>query len=84
MFHLLSWFLCVSLSTGVGDETLVVPVPSRDNLPAWRTYVLPRSEEIGHEAMPWLLTFGEGMLAASEQEKPLLFWAMNGHPLGCT
>jgi hypothetical protein len=34
--------------------------------------------------MPWLLTFGEGMLAASEQEKPLLFWAMNGHPLGCT
>jgi len=50
----------------------------------WKTYILPTSDELGHEALPWLPTFGEGMLAASEQQRPLLFWAMNGHPLGCT
>jgi hypothetical protein len=32
----------------------------------------------------WLPTFWDGVIAAQKQEKPILLWAMNGHPLACT
>ena len=61
-----------------------VPSPTADNVSAWSAYILPRPSEVKHEQIPWLLKFGEGVQAAHDQGKPLLFWAMNGHPLGCT
>ena len=61
-----------------------VPTPSADNLSAWSSHILPSPSEVKHEQIPWLLKFGEGVQAAHDQGKPLLFWAMNGHPLGCT
>ncbi len=65
-----------------GDQQ--TPSPTADNLSAWSAYILPSPSEVQHEEIPWLLNFGEGMQAAHDQSKPLLFWAMNGHPLGCT
>jgi hypothetical protein len=32
----------------------------------------------------WLPTLWDGVIAAQKQDKPILLWAMNGHPLGCT
>ena len=54
------------------------------NVEAWRDYILPSPEELAWTQIPWLPTFSEGILAAEAVDKPLLFWAMNGHPLGCT
>ena len=69
-------------ATIFGDSS--TPVPSEANFQHWTEYILPSAEELRHEEIPWITTFGAGLLAAGEQAKPLLFWGMNGHPLGCT
>jgi hypothetical protein len=50
----------------------------------WRDHILPDSSEMAWEKISWLSTFKDGILAANVQQKPLLLWTMNGHPLGCT
>ena len=62
----------------------MVPVPGSDNAAAWREHVLPTADELRWASIPWLQTFGAGVREADRQGKPLLLYAMNGHPLGCT
>ncbi len=58
--------------------------PSDAGLAAWRQHLEPSGRELRWESVPWLPTFGEGLLQADREAKPLLLWVMNGHPLGCT
>ena len=62
------------------------PVPDlrTEDLAAWRERIRPAPEELTWDTIPWLASFGDGVRRASEEGRPLLFWAMNGHPLGCT
>jgi len=46
--------------------------------------VLPLEAEEQWRTIPWHDTLGAAMLQADEQQRPVLLWAMNGHPLGCT
>jgi hypothetical protein len=55
-----------------------------ENYQAWRDHILPVEKELGWDQIPWLTTFKDGIVAADKEEKPLLLWTMNGHPLGCT
>ena len=50
----------------------------------WRDRIRPKSDELCFETVNWLPTFWEGVVAAQEQDRPILLWAMNGHPLACT
>lgn len=54
------------------------------NFEAWHAHVSPSEDELAWATIPWHDTFADGLLAASDAGKPLLFWAMNGHPMGCT
>ncbi|MCH6588501.1 MAG: hypothetical protein IH805_09350 [Proteobacteria bacterium] len=58
--------------------------PREVDLPAWREHLEPAGRELRWESIGWLPTFGEGLLRADREGKPLLLWTMNGHPLGCT
>ena len=58
--------------------------PSQHDLAAWRQHLEPSGRELRWESIPWLPSFGEGLLQADREAKPLLLWTMNGHPLGCT
>ena len=62
------------------------PVPELrlEDLELWRQRIHPAPGERSYEVIPWLPTFADGVRRANEERKPLLFWAMNGHPLGCT
>ena len=67
----------------VGDEL----DGSRLDVPAyaaWRTHIAASRAELRWQTIAWRQTFAAGLVAAHEQGKPLLFYAMNGHPLGCT
>ncbi len=57
---------------------------TRDTLDAWRAHILPGADELAYAAVPWHVTFADGLEAARAEGRPLLLWAMNGHPLGCT
>ncbi len=50
----------------------------------WRDHVLPKSEELEWAKVGWRASFWEAAVEAKEKDKPILLWAMNGHPLACT
>lgn len=62
----------------------VIPVPDQVNLDAWERHIVPSAAELRWQQIPWHPSFGDGLAAAGRAGKPLLFWGMNGHPLGCT
>jgi hypothetical protein len=50
----------------------------------WYRYIVPKESELTWRKIGWRGTLREAWTDAQKQDKPLLFWAMNGHPLGCT
>jgi hypothetical protein len=50
----------------------------------WRDRIRPKGDELCFETVDWLPTFWDGVCKAQKQDKPILLWAMNGHPLACT
>lgn len=50
----------------------------------WRDRIRPKKEERGIETIDWHATFWDGVIAAQKEDKPILLYAMNGHPLACT
>tara|TARA_Y100001970_G_C14213189_1_gene848101 strand:+ start:420 stop:662 length:243 start_codon:yes stop_codon:yes gene_type:complete len=50
----------------------------------WQNFIKPTDEELAWTKIPWRSTFYDGLVDADRLQKPVLFWAMNGHPLGCT
>lgn len=61
-----------------------LPALDATSAAAWRAYVQPTPHELRWQQIPWLPSFADGLAAARDQDRPLLLWVMNGHPLGCT
>jgi hypothetical protein len=51
---------------------------------SWRDRIRPKAAERCFETVHWLPTFWDGVMTAQKEDKPILLWAMNGHPLACT
>ncbi len=49
-----------------------------------RSEILPSKSEERWRAIPWRTNTWDAVLEAAATEKPVLLWAMNGHPLACT
>tara|TARA_Y100000588_G_scaffold20175_1_gene20477 strand:- start:568 stop:837 length:270 start_codon:yes stop_codon:yes gene_type:complete len=54
------------------------------NYAKWRDHVLPRNWELSYRRIPWQTSFWDAVIEAQAKDKPILFWAMNGHPLANT
>ena len=50
----------------------------------WQEFIKPTKAELAWAEIPWRNTFYDGLIESDIKQKPLLLWAMNGHPLGCT
>ena len=50
----------------------------------WKQYLQPSAQEQRWQEISWHPIFWEGVQHARSQDKPILLWVMNGHPLGCT
>ena len=48
-----------------------------------REHVLPSAEESRWLDIPWRSRLWDAVEEARRVGKPILLWAMNGHPLGC-
>ncbi len=46
--------------------------------------IVPAADDRAWQAVPWGSEFRRALVAGAEQDKPVLLWAMNGHPLGQT
>ncbi len=49
----------------------------------WREYLTPTEPEMCWRTIPWRETFQQAVRDSQIEGKPILLWAMNGHPLGC-
>ena len=49
-----------------------------------RDAILPTAEELGWRAVPWQTELRRALAAGNREHKPVLLWAMNGHPCGQT
>ena len=50
----------------------------------WRDFIVPTEKDLAWTRIPWRTSFQQGLIESIEKQKPMLLWAMNGHPLGCT
>jgi hypothetical protein len=53
-------------------------------LPDWCEVIRPKTDDVCFKTVNWLPTFWDGVMTAQTEDKPILLWAMNGHPLACT
>ena len=60
------------------------PLVTAKNYDTVREHVLPSDEEEKWRKMEWRTTFWQGVMDAQKADKPVLLFAMNGHPFGCT
>ena len=61
-----------------------VPVLDDQSFELWRDYVRPQAMEESYLEIPWRESFYSAINEARKTDRPILLWAMNGHPLGCT
>tara|TARA_B100001094_G_scaffold329895_1_gene393748 strand:+ start:913 stop:1158 length:246 start_codon:yes stop_codon:yes gene_type:complete len=50
----------------------------------WKNFIKPTKSEQAWAQIQWRSTFYDGLIESDREQKPLLLWVMNGHPLGCT
>ena len=69
-----------------GEEKPFWPVPeiTESNFDEWMQFVEPGSDELGWRKMRWHRSLSEAAREARELNRPILLWAMNGHPCGET
>ena len=49
-----------------------------------RGLVLPNPSEASIRTIPWRTSVLQGLVEAQINDKPVMIYLMNGHPLGCT
>lgn len=64
--------------------TFQAPEPNEKNFAQWRDYIRPKATELSFESCNWKPTFWAAVIEAQRTNKPILLWAMNGHPMACT
>jgi len=57
--------------------------PTAKSFERWVEYIRPSEEEACWNDVQWRQSFREGVRDSQIEGKPILLWAMNGHPMGC-
>ena len=65
-------------------KTKSAPEPTASNFERLRDAVLPERSELVWKQLGWHVSLWDAVIEAQAKDKPILLWAMNGHPLGCT
>lgn len=60
------------------------PEPTVVNLSEWLTMIEPAEGEQAYREIGWRNALWPAVQEARKLGRPILFWTMNGHPLGST
>lgn len=60
------------------------PVLDDKNLKTWVEFILPSAEDAAWERLGWRTELHAAAAEARALQRPVLLWAMNGHPCGLT
>ena len=62
----------------------LLQVPDASSYRALLAFIQPSAEEASYKEIGWRNEFWPAVQEAKRLGRPILFWTMNGHPLGCT
>ena len=65
-------------------DDVEVPALTGESFVRWLEFLRPAPGEQAWTAIPWRATFWDAVVESQAADKPILLWAMNGHPLACT
>jgi hypothetical protein len=74
----------LATSSSRADEPKAPVALSNATFDAVRDAILPSKAEERWREIPWRTSAWDAVVEATATEKPVLLWAMNGHPLACT
>jgi hypothetical protein len=63
---------------------MMLPAPRAFDHRELISLVLPGQKELQYEEIPWRAALWPATEEANRLDRPILLWAMNGHPLACT
>ena len=66
------------------DKPLPTSAALLEKLDTWVERLEPKKADEAWRRIGWRPEFAAAILEARERKMPVLLWAMNGHPLGCT
>ena len=75
---------CLPVGAQDGARGIAVPRLDAKSFPRWLAYVRPKPSELRWKAIPWRPKLWTALVEAQRTDKPVLVWAMNGHPMACT
>ena len=81
LMALLAFGVCLPLAGADKDKRL--PKLSAECAKV-RGLVLPNPSEASIRMIPWRTSVLQGLVEAQKNDKPVMIYLMNGHPLGCT
>lgn len=61
-----------------------IPTLNERNFAELRDFISPTPDEVRWQEVRWRTTFWEAVQEGQATDRPILAWAMNGHPLTCT
>ena len=64
--------------------SVAVPTLDASSFRRWFDYIRPNADEQRWRAIPWRPTVWAALVEAQSLDRPILVWAMNGHPMACT
>ena len=79
-----SLVFAVLASKASAEESAGLPELAHETIERWVGSLSPSEAEDAWLRIPWWPQLWKGVLAARETQRPVLLWAMNGHPLGHT
>lgn len=60
------------------------PTLDDKNLRQWMDFTRPSDEDAAWERLGWRVELASAAAEAKSLQRPVLLWAMNGHPCGLT
>ena len=77
-------FLFAPYGSASGQEAARTLELNEENYDKIRKALASPKDESGWREIPWRPSLGEAIVEARKEKKPILLWAMNGHPCGMT
>jgi len=78
------WKPSRTLKPGEARPHFAAPEITDANLDKWIKFIRPSDEELGWRKVRWHSSLSEAAAEAKKLQRPILLWAMNGHPCGET
>jgi len=78
------WKPSRTLKPGESKPHFAEPEITGANLDQWLAFIRPAEEELGWRKVRWHNSLSRAAAEAARLQRPILLWAMNGHPCGET